>query len=117
LCRQHHAPVRGSKRHRAVMSISANRGQWSDLILSGDHATIELKNHAKGKSAFRRARNSTRSTPPLRLKPIAVQFDFFGECSFDDSSLFVIEDLLIPSAIGPVSGFGRDAKSAVKRNF
>jgi len=47
LCLQHHAPVRGSKRHRAVMSISANRGQWSDLILSGDHGTIELKNHAK----------------------------------------------------------------------
>ena len=47
--------MRGSKRQRAVMSISANRGQWSDLIFSGDHKTIELENPAKGKSAFRRA--------------------------------------------------------------
>src|SRR5438094_4859994 len=99
------------------MSNSANRGQWSDLILSGDHKTIELENHAKGKSAFRRARISTRSAPLLRLKPIAVQFDFFGECFFDDFSLVVIKDFLIRSAIRPVSGFGRDAKSAVKRNF
>ena len=95
------------------MSIFANRGQWSDLILSGDHATIELKNHAKGKSGFRRAQISIQ----LPLKSITVQVDFLGERFFDDFSLFVIEDFLIGSAIAPVSRFCRDAKSAVKRNF
>jgi hypothetical protein len=49
-------------------------------------------------------------------KPIAVQFDLFGERFFDDAPLLVSEYLLIRSAISPVFRFGRDAKIAVKRN-
>jgi hypothetical protein len=49
---EHDAPVCGSKR-RAVLGVSAIRGQRSDLIICrGAHMAIKLKNRAKGKLAF-----------------------------------------------------------------
>src|SRR6266404_2639807 len=55
--------------------------------------------------------------PELRLKTIAVQFDFFGECFFYDSPLVVIEDFLVGSSVGPIFRFGGYAKAAVERDI
>ena len=52
LRRQHHAPVRGCKRDRAVICISANRGQGSHLIVSRGHAVIQSSCHAQSKPLF-----------------------------------------------------------------
>lgn len=43
--------MRGCKRRRAVMSISANRGQRRRVVLSGSHMAIELKFGLKIKPA------------------------------------------------------------------
>jgi hypothetical protein len=47
-------------------------------------------------------------------KAVAEQFNFFDECFFDDFALFLIEDLLVRSAISPVFRFGCDAKAAIE---
>src|SRR5438128_9999234 len=47
-------------------------------------------------------------------KTVAVQFDFFGECFFYHFPLFVIEDFLVGSSVGPIFRFGGYAKAAVK---
>src|SRR5262249_46876960 len=42
---QHHAPVRGSKRHRLLWSgaCRTNRGQRSHTVRSGSHMVVELR--------------------------------------------------------------------------
>src|SRR5207244_5906913 len=54
------------------------------------------------------------ATPQLPVKTVAVEFDLLRECFFHDSSLCVVEDLLIWSPIGPVFRFRGDAKCSVK---
>jgi hypothetical protein len=107
--------VRGGKRDRAVMSGSCRTksSQGSYLIISR-HADIQVKSLAESKTALGRRESKIKSIPELRLKAIAVQFDFFGECFFYDFPLVVIEDFLIRSAIGSIFRFGCDAKRSVK---
>src|SRR5262249_2858913 len=54
LCLQHHAPMRRGKSRPAVMSISANRAQRRQVVLSGGHMTIELRSHVRFKPVSRR---------------------------------------------------------------
>ena len=54
--------------------------------------------------------------PRLRLKTIAVQFDFFCKGVLDDSALFVVKDQLIRSAISAVFRLGFHAKRPVERD-
>ena len=54
------------------------------------------------------------ATPQLPVKTVAVEFDLLRECFFHDSSLCVVEDLLIWSPIGSVFRFRCDAKCSVK---
>src|SRR5205809_2399891 len=49
LCREYTAPVRGSKRHQAVIGASALCGQRSQLIICRRHAVIQTKSHARSK--------------------------------------------------------------------
>ena len=54
---QHYAPMRGGKCRRAVMIISAERAQRSQVVLSGGHITIEPRSHARFKPVSQWARS------------------------------------------------------------
>lgn len=119
LALQHYAPRRGRKRGPAMLSPSCqiNRGQLANAFgVINRHAGIQVKNRAEIKTALGGANLKIKSISELRLKAVAVQFDFCGECFLYDFPLFLIEDFLIRSAIGPVFRLGFHAKRPVERD-